>query len=454
MKIRAGLVVILFLATILPVANAATETQVSQTELDPEPFRTRAVVASSGNGYLVAWGAFGDANRDNTFPNPPTTIYIRAVGADGIPLQLSATAVGKGEDPSIVWNGHEYLVVWGITTPTTGTLPTPSVVAIRVREDGTLIDSAPVTLISEVNPYSYLASVAWSGSQYIVTWVRGAALVDTDLHAKQIFLSEGIPIYSASSGGDFLVVPGIFSAATGATKQSLLLMSVSATGKQSAPIPLEGPYARIANVDGGYFVLWGDVGGPLHTTRLRADGTIISTSPFYLQPRHFPSIAERDGRILATWQDQSNICTARIDNASQPVCSSPQHQASPVVGMASKSILLTWRDFAGDGDLMRVAVSSTGDAPLADNSSGTIISNHLPVPAAVRHVDGSVTRRGPSPTPQNNPKFTSVASAARASGWPITWSSPRQSIRGRRSYPPAPAEQRFYGTKGRSRRSG
>ena len=179
MKTRGGIIVVLFLLTILPIANGATETQISQTVIDPEPFRTRTVVASSGNGYLVAWGAVGAGRNEDLHNTPPMTIYIRAVGADGIPLQQSATAVGKGELPSIAWNGHEYLVVWGITTPTTGTLPTPSLVGIRVREDGTLIDPVPVTLIAEVNPYSYLASVTWSGSQYLVTWTRGAALVDT-----------------------------------------------------------------------------------------------------------------------------------------------------------------------------------------------------------------------------------------------------------------------------------
>lgn len=394
MTISARIVVVLFLLTILPVAHAATETQVSQTVADPEPFRTRTVVASSGNGYLVVWGAVGSLSRDNVFLNPPMTIYIRAVSADGIPLQQSATAVGKGELPSIAWNGHEYLVVWGITTPTTGTLPTPSLVGIRVREDGTLIDPVPVTLIAEVNPFSYLASVAWSGSQYLVTWTRGVALVDTDLHVKQVFLSEGIPLYSASSGGDFLVFPGIFSAASGANKQSLFIVPVSSTGNQSTPIPLEGPYARIASIDGGYFVLWGDIGGTLHATLLRANGTTISTSLFYLRPPFLPSVAARDGRIMAAWQtDQSSICTARIDNKSQPVCSSPQqHQGSPVIGMASSSVLLAWRDTANDGDAIRVAVSSSGDAPQADNSVGRIISDpQLPVPAAVRRADGAVT---------------------------------------------------------------
>ena len=96
---------------------------------------------------------------------------------------------------------------------------------------------------------------------------------------------------------------------------------------------------------------------------------------------------------MAAWQtDKSSICTARIDNGSQPACSNPQqHQAGPVIAMASNSVLLAWKDVANDGDVIRVAISSSGDAPRADNNVGRIISDHLSAPAAVRRVDGAVT---------------------------------------------------------------
>src|SRR4051794_37585108 len=370
-----ALLFVLLLLTILPIANAATETQISQAVIDPEPFLTRTVAASSGNGYLVAWGAVRPGRNEDLLNEPPMTIYIRAVGGDGIPLQPFATAVGKGELPSIAWNGHEYLVVWGITTPTTGALPTPSLVGIRVREDGTLIDPAAVTLIAEVNPYSYLASVVWSGSQYLVTWSRGAAFVDTDLHVKQVYLPVGTPLYSASSGGDFLVISGIFSAAAGANKQSLVIIPVSSKGDVSTPIPLAGPFIRIANTDGGYLVLGGDTTGPLLATRLRADGTIISTSPFYLHPEHFPSVAARDGRIMVAWvTSQSSLCTARIDTASPPVCSNPQTRPTgTAMAIASSSILFAWRDAAFDGDVLRASVSSPDVVPPVENRVGRII---------------------------------------------------------------------------------
>ncbi|HXA16890.1 MAG TPA: hypothetical protein VN380_07860 [Thermoanaerobaculia bacterium] len=387
---RALAVIVLLSLIVLPSAQAATETQISQSALDPVPYRFSTAVASSGNGYLVAWGATVTSSLD-VFKDARMTIYVRAVGADGTPTQPFATAVGTGQRPSIAWNGHEYLVVWGITSPTTGSLPTPSVVGIRVREDGTLIDSAPVTVIAEVNPFSYETSCVWSGSQYMVTWIRGVALVDADLHAKLVLLSAGAPLYSASSGGDFLVLPAIFSSGPGGTKQSLFLDPVSSTGNIGTPIHLNGPHAGIAGTDGGYALIWDD-NSNLRSARLRADGTMVSTSTLYLGHANFPALAARDGRIVAAWQtNQFSICAARIDTASQPLCSN-RVQHDPAIGIASNSVLVAWSDRSDEGDAIRVAVSSSGDAPQTDSNLGRVISDPLPsVPAAERRVDGALT---------------------------------------------------------------
>lgn len=387
---RALAVVALLLLIALPSAHAGTETQISLSAADPVPYRFSTAVASSGNGYLVAWGATAASSLD-VLQNTGMTIYIRAVGADGTPTQPFATAVGTGQLPSIAWNGHEYLVVWGITSPTTGLLPTPSVVGVRVREDGTLIDSAPITLIAEVNPFSYLTTCVWSGSQYMVTWNRGVALVDTDLHAKLVLLPFGVPLYSASSGGDFLVLPAILS--SGPAKQSLFIDPVSSTGNLGTPIPLNGPHAGVAGIDGGYAMIWDDTSN-LRSARLRADGTMLSTSTstVYLGRAAPLSLAARDGRIVAAWQtNQFSICAARIDNASLPLCSN-RVQHDPAIAIASKSVLVAWSDRSDEGDAIRVAVSSSGDAPQTDSNLGTLISDlQPPVPAAERRVDGSLT---------------------------------------------------------------
>jgi hypothetical protein len=63
-----------------------------------------------------------------------------------------------------------------------------------------------------------------------------------------------------------------------------------------------------------------------------------------------------------------------------------------VIAIASNSVLVAWKELAIDGDVIRVAVSSSGDAPQADSNVGRIISDpQLPAPAVLRRADGAVT---------------------------------------------------------------
>jgi len=388
---RIGVSIVLLLLVGIASATAATETQISQTMVDPSPYRLFTAVASSGNGYLVAWGA-GVAPNIDVQGGRPMTIYLRAIGADGTPIQPLPVAVGTGQKPSIAWNGHEYLVVWGITDPTSGPLSTPSVAAIRVREDGSLIDSAPVTLISEVNPFSDQSTVVWSGTQYLVTWTRGMALVDLALNARRISLTPlgGEPFYSGTSGGDFIVLPIVFVG----FRQNILIQPVSATGETKTPTILNGPHAGIAGVDDGYAMIWDDTTA-LYTSHLSADGVMSPSSPLFTGRVRLLSLKARDGRIAASWQTSPDathisVCTARIDTATKPICSSGvQHDAS--LDISSTSILLAWSDQKADGDVVRINVTPSTDMPHADSTLGRSISDLPPaVPAADRRSDGSV----------------------------------------------------------------
>jgi len=384
-------VVLLFIA--ITSTQAATEIQISQLQGLPDstPFRLITSVASSGNGYLVAWGATTTSNSTVYF-DPPMTIYVRVLGADGAPAQPSAIALGKGQQPAVTWNGHEYLVVWGNTSPTTGLLPTPSAVGVRVREDGSLIDPQPVTLVSEVNPFSYLSTVVWSGSQYLVTWNRGMALVDAGLHSSRLISLPAIgtvPLYSASSGGGFLAI----TAALISGKQRLFIVPISSTGDVGDAIPLNGPHAGAVGVDGGYALIWDDTSN-LRYARLRPDGTMLSTSIAVPGHVEFPHIAARDGRIVAAWEkipsaSPSIVCTVRLDTTVQPVCSAGR-QHDPAIALSSTSVLLAWSDHATNSDNMRVAVTPSFDLPRAD-SAGRSLSDVQSTPVAERRSDGATT---------------------------------------------------------------
>lgn len=385
-----GVTVVLLLAA-LSTGTAATEIQLSQTTLGDlaPPYRLRTSVASNERGYVVAWEATADPVAD------VTSIYIRVLGADGVPLRPFPTFLGLGREPRAVWNGHEYLVVWGITSPTSGPLFTPSVVGMRLREDGSLIDTQPVTLVSEVNPFSDLVAVAWNGSQYLVTWRRGMALVDADLQRFRLVLLPSIggnPIYSATYGGSFMVLSQVHSGSS----WKLVVLPVSAAGELGELYLLDGVRGNIIPFDTGYAVMWDDETN-LHAGRLFANGTIRSSSIIGLGPVGFPRLAARDGRLVASWESipdnsHTRVCMARFDLFLPPVCSavSAGLQHDPSIGTSTTSILAAWSDRTNSSDSVRVAVSQLNNLPQVEAGAGRIVSIASPMPAAEKRTDGSI----------------------------------------------------------------
>jgi hypothetical protein len=389
MKIRPGVAVVFLLLTIVP--SAIAEIQISQLTLGDvaPPHRLRTSVASNGRGYVVAWEATADATSD------VTSIYVRVLGADGVALRPSPTLLGSGREPRAAWNGSEYLVVWGITSPTSGSLPTPSVAGMRLREDGSLIDLQPVTLASEVNPFSEIATVAWNGSEYLITWGRGMALVSADLqHSKPLLLpSVGGLTYSGTVGGSFLVLAQF----RVGTIWQFYLVPVSAEGVFGTQSLLNGARGNIIASDDGYAAIWDDETN-LHFGRLRSDGTIVSASIVAPGSVGFPRLAERDGRIVSSWESMpddthTRICTARFDTLIPPVCSaeSANVQHDPSIGTSSTSILAVWSDQTNLRDSVHALVSTVSELPHVQAGAGRSISDLASMPAAEKRTDGSVT---------------------------------------------------------------
>ena len=389
MKNRTGVLVVLFLLTSFS-AMAATEIQISHSptlgDFAP-PIRLRTSVASNGRGYVVAWEAAKVATDD------VTDIYIRVLGPDGVPLRPFPTLLGSGREPRVVWNGHEYLVVWGITSGVTGREPTPSVVGMRLREDGTLIDAKPVTLISEENPFSYYTSVEWNGSQYLITWSRGMALVDADLqHFRIVGSAGGTPFYSATLGGSFVVLSSIYSS----TGFSLYVQPVSQSGEVGAVNSLKASRGNIAPFAGGYALIWDDEIN-LHSGLLSAEGRPVSSLIIGPGRVGFPRLATRDGRLVASWESMpddkhTRICTVRLESMFQPVCSavSAGQQHDPSIGTSSTSTLVAWVDQTGFKESVRVLPSPLSEAPHVEALLGRSISDASSMPAAERRADGGL----------------------------------------------------------------
>jgi hypothetical protein len=97
------------------------------------------------------------------------------IGADMVPTPpvISASSSPAPGQYALASNGTDYLAVWTDGLFGCNTLcPAPPlrILAVRLRADGTALDSAPLA-IEDANQSSSEPSVAWSGGRYAVAWL-------------------------------------------------------------------------------------------------------------------------------------------------------------------------------------------------------------------------------------------------------------------------------------------
>ena len=145
-----------------PYAIFATRVAVNGAVLDPQSIHiadttcrgSRPAVAAIGDGFLVAWP---DA----------TGLQLASVSAAGavVHRQLALTAQSCVNRTPLIVPGHtEALVIW--TRPSGGGSINGTVLAARVRRDGTLIDVLPLNLGVAIGA----VHGASNGTDYLVTW--------------------------------------------------------------------------------------------------------------------------------------------------------------------------------------------------------------------------------------------------------------------------------------------
>src|SRR5438270_7963784 len=384
----------LSLAAVLLLASAAhaSEIALAVPHIGPSAsphFRYGTAVASSGHGYLIAW------EEREMHAYPPGTILARAFDERGVPLHNVPAMLGVGVAPSIAWNGREYLLVFGELGSRYGSaVPLPVAAMMRIAEDGTPIDQAPVILTRQLNAYAYGTSVAWNGAEYAVCWngyVNGAALVTPDLRIRRLDVSAaGAPMSVASNGSGFLIA---------AITQSgeLHLLPVSSTGEPGATqVVGPGRSASLTSVDGEYELLWSTAAG-LQAARV---ASIQNPTMLSAVSTAFERVVARNGAVLASWieyphapsSNTTRICTERLDIASQPVCSDESddlHDSS--IAAADDTFLLAWSDRTSGIDEVRIDVTAKWTEPRTGD--GRIISEAAASqqqPEIERRADGGI----------------------------------------------------------------
>ena len=114
-------------------------------------------------------------------------ILATRLDALGLPLDLEPLEVSSGPldaDPSVAWSGSEYLVTWNSGTA-------PNVLAKRLAPNGTLLDPTPIALGAGSDP-----EVAALGGDFLVVFSRATAS----------FPVQAFPTYVRVRGSDGIVL--------------------------------------------------------------------------------------------------------------------------------------------------------------------------------------------------------------------------------------------------------
>jgi hypothetical protein len=296
--------------------------------------------AYDGTNYLVAW-------QDNRCGlSDVYDIYgIRLDGTgiivDSISIPIS-TAPWNQYEPSIAYDGTNYLVVWQDYRN-----EDYDIYGARVEQSGILIDTAGFAISTAIG-FQRKISLAFDGTNYLVVW--------TD------YRNGNYDIYGAriSQSGTVLDSNGI-------------AISIAVKTQQSPSIVFG---------DTNYLVVWVDLRdsttnlSDIYGARINQGGIVLDTISIAVstagQWQHHPSIAFDGTNYFAAWDDRRNgnydIYGARIsqsgtvlDTAGIPVSTLTYYQWYPSIVFDSTNYLVAWQQFQNSTwDICGARVNTAG----------------------------------------------------------------------------------------------
>ena len=301
-------------------------------------------VASSGNGYLVAWPA-------------GQSIQVRAVGRDGtlgiaFPLVASASVAS----PSVTWMGTRFFVAWTAYPSAPDAVPPPSahVFGIRVAADGRPADFAPIQLSSDSGQQLW-PDVAWNGRSLQVVW-RQTGCGPTSCDGYGIWV-QGVNV-SASE----VVGPRVEFREAAEERPRVAPLGTGFAVVWMNPIPPPGHgFIRAARLDGS--------GAPLDVQPL----DISDRSPVAVTP----AIAWNGSQATIAWVREGGDypfaydvlgATLAPDGSVGPqfdIAATGEQELSPALAAGDASVGIVYARYAGEpeyGGAERVFFRSSGPA--------------------------------------------------------------------------------------------
>ncbi|MEO0067722.1 MAG: hypothetical protein ABIK23_01125 [candidate division WOR-3 bacterium] len=381
----------------------------------PEPnSQMHPSVGFDGTNFLVVWG-----DRRN---GPSSDIYGARVSRSGMVLDPKgipiSTAPGSQGNPSVSFDGTNYLVVWEDTR--NGYYY--DIYGARVTRDGVVLDTSGIP-ISNGNYDQRLPSVGFDDINYLVVWEdnrSGSYHIYGTLVTKdgEVLDPDGIAISNASGhqvlpyvdfdGINYLVVwqdhrsgssSDIYGARVSRYGNVLDLNGIpisTAPGRQYCP--------SVAFDGTNYLVAWEDKRSnpdslDIYGARVTRDGVVLDTSGIPIStapgPQYYPSVAFDGTNYLVVWYDHRtptyDIYGARVsqdgnvlDTSGIPISTAPGHQYYPSVAFDGTNYLVVWEDYRNKRDTSDIYGTRVNQGGTVLDSAGipiSVIGNYQGAPS-------------------------------------------------------------------------
>lgn len=344
-------------------------------------------------GFWVAWNNLSIAG-DHVFAN-----WVPATGSVGASAgNIISLAQKNQSDYSVADNGSEYAVVWSQNVG-----GKECILGARISYAGELLTPNPINITGSVYGQQGQPSISWNGSQYLLVWCGNESYLDTNLDIRGLRLNsdlspkDGTPIlvctaleiqrlpYVCSNGSSFLVVwedsrnalsPNYFTDVFGA----LVTANGEVTALKGALNMYIGNQTRPrATSDGSnYFAVWEDYRYGyclVYGARVTSSGTVSPSAgtpmPATSSNQTTPYVQYGGGNYLVTWSDGYRIAGCRVNTSGVVVDTSGISIESAATAKGRPSLCwdgvgfqAVWEDYRsqmmGNSDVYYNTLSSAG----------------------------------------------------------------------------------------------
>ena len=368
-----------------------------------------SVCGSPSSGFWVGWSDLAvSANNALTAFVPTSGSFAGSYGT------VVSLAQDNQSHYSVADNGTEYAVVWSQVINGNS-----CIMAARVSYDGALLTPAAVNLTAGITGQQTEPSVAWNGTEYLVVWtgdetystsgldIRGLRL-DSTLKAKD---TSALPIYTGdqdqrmanvtSNGSKFFVVWEDYRNAPSTGGYTDIYGAIVDTNGTSTPMTSavnqsasnqKNPHASSSGTD--FYVVWEDYRSgrsQAYGVKVSSSGAVASATgtlmPATNATQTSPNICYGGGYYLVTWSDGTRISGCRVsptgtvmDTGGLSIDSGTATKEHPCAWWDGTQYQTVWEDFrsqfANNSDIYYTTVGP--DGVISAEPRSALVSDLIP----------------------------------------------------------------------------